>query len=146
MAKKNSPEPFNQNNGKQTGENFGYKPFKIGPLLEQKAEQKNLNSKQIAALLPCDYRNVYKIFQQTMLSLPKLLRWSEILDENLLLLYSPNVKPLPNPLQAELDKQKAYVKDLEARLANYEKLLMENKSLKDQVKVLLEAIAKLKGA
>jgi hypothetical protein len=82
-----------------TGENYAYKPFKIGPVLQAKAVAKGFDEKYIAAYLGIYWRSVYKIFEQSMLSIPKLMKWSEMFEENLLLLYRPNVKPPADPCE-----------------------------------------------
>ncbi len=65
---------------------------------------------------------------------------SEALEENLLLMFQPNVKPLPNPLQAELDKLKAENEQLKAQLKELAPITDENKVLKGQLEVLKEVM------
>ncbi len=74
--------------------------------------------------------------------LPKLMKISELLQENLLLHYHPNVPPLPNPLLAELNAVKAQLKEQMELRTKMQQTAEENIRLKAQLEILERIMAK----
>jgi hypothetical protein len=131
MAKKPTPYAGQTEPTSPPAGSYAYKPLKIGPLLKARAKEKGYNARYIGAKLGIYHRNVHREYKRVSMSMKQLLKWSEILDQNFLLLYHPNVKPLPNPLQSELDKQKGYVQDRD--------------ELENEVGILKNRILRLEG-
>ena len=140
MAKTNLPNGTPNGGNGQSTPNYAYKPKKIGAIIKTLMVVNYKSKKELAAFTKVTVRVVGDWFHFDFISIPRMLQLSEFFGENLLLRYHPNVKPLPNPLQEELDKVKGYVKHLEGVELKYEKVLMENKSLRDQIDLLKEML------
>ncbi len=116
------------------------KPAMIGPVIKRMAEEKNILPSELERRLGMSDRNIYRLFRAKTLSMKQFFAVSEALEENLLLHFDPNVKPLPNPLQAELDELKAENETLKAQLKELSPLASENIVLKGQLDVLKEVM------
>ena len=119
---------------------YASKPAAIGVVIKRIAEEKGIASAELERRIGFDHRNVYRLFKAKTLSIKMMFTVSEALEENLLLMFQPNVKPLPNPLLAELDKLKAENEQLKAQLKDLAPLTDENKVLKGQLEVLKEVM------
>ena len=119
---------------------YSYKPFSIGPLIKHIVKEKRINRHQLAERLNIEKNSVYKIFNLKHPDILYLMRLSEALDENLLLEYHPNVKPKPNPLEAENLQLKTENTQLKAQVTALQNATEENKLLKAQLDVLKEMI------
>ncbi len=112
--------------------------------IKNKAEEKKLKPKDVAGYLGIKPRQVYRIYKMKHVDMPMLFQCSEMLQENLLLEYRPNVKPLPNPLQEENDRLHSYVKDDESYKGRYEALQKKNLMYEAQIEVLEKLVMELK--
>src|SRR4051812_36045699 len=92
---------------------YAYKPSRIGAVIQEHITRLNISVQTVAEFMDVTERTVNRWYTRAYLSFPQVLRLSELLQVNLLLEYHPNVKPLPNPLQADLDKNKGYAEDRE---------------------------------
>jgi cell division protein FtsB len=116
------------------------KPLSIGAVIKQIVFEKRIPRSELAARLKMKQRSVYRIFNLKHPKILHLLRLSEAIDENLLLQYHPNVKPIANPLEAENTQLKSEIAQLRQQLIDYHKTSEENKLLKSQLDVLKEMI------
>ncbi len=121
---------------KPSGASYAYKPFSIGAFIKNKLEEKRITPVQFAQMLGVTRSNVYRLFERKWMSVQQLLRISEILGENLLLQYHPNVKPQPHPLQAENAQLKTENELLKQQAVQNQNLEEENKILKAKLEVL----------
>lgn len=112
--------------------------------IKNKAEEKKLKPKDVAGYLGIKPRQVYRIYKMKHVDMPMLFQCSEMLHENLLLEYRPNVKPLPNPLQEENDRLRSYVKDDETYKGKYEALQKKVIVLEGQIELLERMVKELK--
>jgi len=112
----------------------------IGPVIKRIAEEKNILPSELERRLGMSDRNIYRLFRAKTLSMKQFFAVSEALEENLLLHFHPNVKPLPNPLEAVLDELKAENETLKAQLKELSPLASENIVLKGQLDVLKEVM------
>lgn len=145
MAKTTPPANSSSGTVRASSVSYAYKPARIGAVISRLMKEKRITKQYIADTMQVAIKTVERWMDADFISMPHLLQLSVIFGENLLLLYHPDVKPLPNPLQAEVDKQTGYVKHLEDIEIKYAKLREENKSLRDQVEVLKELIERMKG-
>ena len=132
MAKNNRIKHWSSVSKPPASAGYLRKPAAIGPLIEQLVKEKNLSRIYLAQVFNCSRRNIKKIYKQRKLSMDALLKWSEVLQVNLLLLYNPNVLPETNPLQEELDKAKGEI----------ERLLISNKQIPELEKEIIAWEAK----
>ena len=109
--------------------NHAYKPLYIGLVIKETLAGQGITPVQFAEKIGVNKRNIHRLLRAKWLSMPKLLKYSEVLNRNLLLEYHPNIEPQPNPLLAE---NEALKKEL-ATLKNYEQ---ENMILKAKLEVL----------
>ncbi|MES2619784.1 MAG: helix-turn-helix domain-containing protein [Bacteroidota bacterium] len=119
---------------------YSYKPLLIGAVIKTLCEQKHITPAELAKRVGVNKGNIYRLFTTRTMALPMLFKMSEALDENLLLHYHPNVKPLPNPLQAECEQLKAENEQLKQSVLQLQTLTDENKILKAQLDVLREVM------
>ena len=119
---------------------YSYKPHLIGSVIKTICEQKHITPSELARRVGVDKGNIYRLFTTRTMAMPMLFKMSEALDENLLLHYHPNVKPLPNPLQAENEQLKTENEKLKQSLLQLQAVADENKTLKAQLEVLREVM------
>lgn len=136
MAKKNKLNSKQEEIAKATGENYAYKPMKIGPLIKQIVEERGFNEKYLAPKLDRYWRTIYRWYERTYLNIAEMMKASEVLGVNLFLLYHPNVKPLPDPTEP-------LRKEIEALKKENEELRNENGILKNRITRLDGQIDKL---
>jgi hypothetical protein len=85
--------------------------------------------------------SIYRLYKRAHpKNLQIILDLSRVLDENLLVLFHPEVKPLPNPLQAELDKYKGYEAGNKERERIHELTLEENRSLRSKLEMATDLL------
>ncbi len=119
--------------------------MKIGAVIETIMTAKNISKETIATLMGVTVRCVEKWLDSRFLPIQRMLKLSEVLGENLLLHYHPNVKPLPNPLQQELDKQISYVKNFDGMEERLNRTLTENIKLRAERDLLKEMLLEKNG-
>ncbi len=144
MEKKQSPDLRSKSKNSPSGANYAYKPLYFGKLVKEKARLKQMSNQEVADYLEMNVRSIPRYFRKKTPTLDDLFQCSEMLQEDLLLEYHPNVKPLPNPLQEENDRLRSYVKDDETYKGKYEALQKKVIVLEGQIE-LLERMVKEKG-
>ncbi len=105
MLHKNSKLP-------QAAAQYARQPEHVGKLLKQKAEAKGWKPKMVAQKLGKEVNSIHRIYRQPDMAKEGLVEWSELLQENLLLLYSPNVPPQPDPCVQLLNQIAALKEEL----------------------------------
>lgn len=120
-------------------------PAAIGAVLKEKAAGMALTPKIIAEKIGINKRSIYGIYKRKYLTIPEMNQWSEVLNENLFTLYHPNVKPLPDPRDAEIEKLKGYVKHLEDVENKNGILKNHNIKLEAKIELLMEQLDKKNG-
>ena len=144
MEKKTTPLTNKKSPDAGSGANYAYKPLLIGAVIKSKAEEKKLKPKDVAAYLGIKTRQVYRIYKMKYVDMPMLFKCSEMLQENLLLEYHPNVKPLPNPLQEVVDRLSSYNKDDESYKGKCEALQKKVIVLEGKNEMLQDLVMTLK--
>lgn len=135
-----TPKKVRIDNWQKPNPSYAYKPAGIGGVIKKISEEKHITPVELEKRMGIIHRNIYRIFKSKTMSMKMLFTASEALEENLLLHFHPNVKPLPNPLQAELDQLKAENENLKAQLNELKPLADENKVLKGQLDILREVM------
>ena len=120
--------------------NCAYKPMLIGAIIRECCKSANISPKQLAEQLGIEHRSSYRLFYRKEVSLPLLLKLSEIVQKNLLLHYHPNVPPLPNPLQAQIDALTQEVTDLRYTKKIVTRLQQENVALIKECNIFREQL------
>lgn len=134
-----------KNNVSGSNHSYASKPAKIGAVIATQMAEQKISKQMVADYMGKTTKTIDNWLKRVYLPIPEMMELSKLFKKDLMALYRPDVKPEPNPLQAELDKQKGYVKSLEGTETKNEKLRTENKSLRDQIELLKELIEKLKG-
>jgi len=135
-----TPKKVKADNWKKPEPSYASKPFSIGAVIKRISEEKHITPIELEKRMGLIHQNIYRLFKAKTLSMKQFFAVSEALEENLLLLFHPNVKPLPNPLQAELDQLKAENEILKAQLNEAKRILLDNTVLKGQLDVLKEVM------
>jgi len=117
-----------------------HKPFHMGTYVKTRAEQLHIAPVELGKRLGITYGNVYRIFNQKQMSLKMMLKASEVLGENLLEKYHPNVPMKPHPLETEIVKLREENTQLKQQLTALQTAAEENKLLKAQLEVLREVV------
>src|SRR5260221_385907 len=113
MAKNNAGKKTLPTDAGEKITSYAYKPKLIGPVIAEIMERKQIDIKTIASKMDVTEHTVRNWLTYEYLSVDIMMQLSELLDQDLLLEYRSNVKPLPNPLQEELDKKNGYLKEME---------------------------------
>jgi len=134
----------NQNN--ETPEHdYSRKPKHIGQLVRQLAAESGYDKKYMGAKLNLHFRYIYRFYESDITDINRLIELSDIFNRNLLLEYHPNVKPLPNPLQQELDDAKEKLSEMDVLERKNELLKKENLELKAQNDAYRDMLEKFAG-
>ena len=129
----------------ENGKNYLQQPPLIGAVLKQKAKALNLKPKQIAPIIKRNWRSIYAIYKRKYLKMPEMIVWSEVLNENLFLLYHPNVEPKPDPRDEEIEKLRGYIKNYEGIEERLDRALTENISLRAKNELLQALLLEKNG-
>ncbi len=115
---------------------YSYSPFSIGFEIKKIAVEKRIANDDLSRALSITNRNINRLFKAKIMSMKKLLKVSEVLQENLLLRYHPNVPPVANPLQEENNALKTENEELKEHLKQTRQTAEENIRLKAQLEIL----------
>jgi hypothetical protein len=121
---------------------YSYKPYKIGAVIKQIMAEKQLDKKVIAQQLGITLRAFELWYDREYLPMEEMLQLSELIDYNLVHEYHPNVKPLPNPLQAQLDEARDQLRELDILKRETAMLKTKNNRLEGENDIMLRLLEK----
>ncbi len=122
-------------------ERYSFSPLSIGAVIKSIVTEKRISNRDLAPALNTSMGNINRLYKARTMTLRKLLKVSELLQENLLLRYHPNVPPVENPLKAENEALKKEVAELKEQLKRKEELERENTVLNAKVEVLEKVLS-----
>jgi hypothetical protein len=127
---------------------YSYKPRLIGVVIKRIMAEKQLDKKVIAQQMGVSLRTFELWYEAEYLPMKHMMKLSPLLDYNLFLEYHPNMKPAPNPLQAQLDEAKEAI--AERDLLKRENAALKTKNIQleaanDTYRDMLEKFAGRKG-
>lgn len=125
--------------------NYACKPAKVGAVIKGIMESQKITKERVANHMKVCKRTVENWLEQPYLSIPILMQLSELFQENLLLLYRPNIKPTPDASEAlrkeiaALRKENTMLEDEKNRALN------ENLRLRAQNELLMAQVKEFAG-
>jgi threonyl-tRNA synthetase len=133
-----------ENTNLQTAGNAPQK-FHIGAYIKLRAEQLHITPVQLNKRMGFSYRNIYRVFKRPIMSVKMLLRFSEVLGENLLDKYHPNVPLKPHPYEAEIISLRNENAQLKSRVNREQQLEEKIKLLEARLEELREVVRGKRG-
>jgi len=120
--------------------NYEPRRIHVGWYIKKRAEQLHITPVELNKRMGFLEGNIYRIFKRPIMSVNMLMKFSEVLGENILDQFRPNVPRHPHPYEMEIVRLRDENAQLKSRISREQQLEEKIKLLEARLEELREVV------